>query len=602
MPPLEPLLAEVRARSTGIVSRIHGEVHWRTVGANGLWLAEPLDGADRHVIFLFALLHDSMRVNDSIDPEHGPRAAAFAAELHAEGMLPITTTQLELLQHACSEHANGFISTDPTVGACWDADRLDLPRVWITPDPTLLSTERARNGAAVKAEPPPWSVLYAADRRVTSRRSTILRRLRTVPLFLLLFVVTTVALPFLLAVAVVVDAVRWLVRRRPWMATRLALFLWVYLAAEALAIVALGLAWAVPPRSRLVERTYRLQALWAALLFGAARRLFSLRFDVEGADAVAPGPIVVLMRHASIVDNLLPALFVAAPHGLRLRYVLKRELLSDPAIDIAGGRLPNCFVRRGADDAEAEIARVRALAAGLGPRRGRPHLPRGDALHGREARARDRAAAAGGRAPERAAAATGRYARRHGDAAPTSSSAPTTASTASPASATSGAAGSSAGRCGSASIASPAPRCRRAARGGRTGSGSAGTRSTTGSAPRKRRRERRRDPAPRRGRDRRADARALARQPAPARRVDRRSLLGARLRDRRLDGRARRRTLRLGPRARAADDRVGAAALRSPRAAQPRARRGLPLPVDAEALPALRADEPRDRVRAAGAA
>jgi 1-acyl-sn-glycerol-3-phosphate acyltransferase len=212
---------------------------------------------------------------------------------------------------------------------------------------------------------------------LSSRRSTVLRRLRTVPLFLLLFVVTTLALPVLLAVAVVVDALRWLIRRRPWMATRLALFLWIYLAAEAWAIVALFLAWALPPRLRLVERTYRLQARWAALLFGAARRLFSLRFAVEGADAVAPGPIVVLMRHASIVDNLLPAVFVAAPHGLRLRYVLKRELLSDPAIDIAGGRLPNCFVIRGADDAEAEVARVRALAAGLGADEGVLIYPEG---------------------------------------------------------------------------------------------------------------------------------------------------------------------------------------------------------------------------------
>lgn len=197
------------------------------------------------------------------------------------------------------------------------------------------------------------------------------------PIFLLLFAAVTVALPLLLAVALAVDAVRWAVRRRPWMATRLTLFLWVYLAAEAAAIVALFLAWALPPRGRLVERTYRLQAWWAALLFGAARRLFSLRFDVEGADDVVPGPIVVLMRHASIVDNLLPAVLVAAPHGLRLRYVLKRELLSDPAIDIAGGRLPNCFVLRGADDAEAEIARVRALADGLGPREGVLIYPEG---------------------------------------------------------------------------------------------------------------------------------------------------------------------------------------------------------------------------------
>ena len=158
---LETLLTEVRARSTGIGSHIHGELHWRTVGANGLWLAEPLDGADTLVIFLFALLHDSMRENDGRDPEHGPRAAVFAGELHAEGLLPVTPTRLELLQHACREHTNGFVSTDPTVGACWDADRLDLPRVWIIPDPSLLSTERARNGGHVKAEPPRWSVLYA---------------------------------------------------------------------------------------------------------------------------------------------------------------------------------------------------------------------------------------------------------------------------------------------------------------------------------------------------------------------------------------------------------------------------------------------------------
>ena len=165
MPPipfsLEPILMEVRARSTGTFSDIHGELHWRTVGANGLWLAEPLDGADTFVIFLFALLHDSMRESDGRDPQHGPRAAAFAAELQAEGLLGTTPAQLETLRYACFEHTNGLVSTDPTVGACWDADRLDLPRVWITPDPALLSTERARNGGHVKAEPPPWSVLYA---------------------------------------------------------------------------------------------------------------------------------------------------------------------------------------------------------------------------------------------------------------------------------------------------------------------------------------------------------------------------------------------------------------------------------------------------------
>ena len=166
--PLQALLNEVRARSTGIGSHIHGELHWRTVGANGLWLAEPLDGADTLVIFLFALLHDSMRVNDSIDPEHGPRAAAFAGELHAEGVLPATAAQLETLQYACFEHTNGLVSTDPTVGACWDADRLDLPRVGIQPDPARFSTARAHEGPPTITELPDWETLYAAATGTTS--------------------------------------------------------------------------------------------------------------------------------------------------------------------------------------------------------------------------------------------------------------------------------------------------------------------------------------------------------------------------------------------------------------------------------------------------
>ena len=158
---LETLLTEVRARSTGIGSHVHGDVHWRTVGANGLWLAEPLERADRHVIFLFALLHDSMRENDWIDPEHGPRAAALASELHAEGLLGATPAQLEVLRYTCYEHTNGLVSDDPTVGACWDADRLDLPRVGATIDPLLLSTAAARRGGHPAPPPPSWAELHA---------------------------------------------------------------------------------------------------------------------------------------------------------------------------------------------------------------------------------------------------------------------------------------------------------------------------------------------------------------------------------------------------------------------------------------------------------
>lgn len=157
---LAPLLAAVRARSTGTGSPIHGELHWRTVGTNGLWLARSLEGVDTQVVFLFALLHDTMRLNDGHDPEHGRRAAAFAADLYAEGLLEISVSQLDVLLHACGEHADGTVSTEPTVGSCWDADRLDLPRVGITPRPELFSTDVARNGTHRPVEAPGWADLF----------------------------------------------------------------------------------------------------------------------------------------------------------------------------------------------------------------------------------------------------------------------------------------------------------------------------------------------------------------------------------------------------------------------------------------------------------
>jgi hypothetical protein len=36
-----------------------------------------------------------------------------------------------------------YVSADGTIGTCWDADRLDLPRVGIWPSAALLSTDAA---------------------------------------------------------------------------------------------------------------------------------------------------------------------------------------------------------------------------------------------------------------------------------------------------------------------------------------------------------------------------------------------------------------------------------------------------------------------------
>lgn len=137
---LEPLLAAVHARTTSAGSQIHGEAHWRTVAAVGHSLLEVEPTADPAVVFAFALLHDTMRENDHRDPLHGPRASAFAEELHAEGLLGLDASQLAVLRNALEHHTSGTLAGDPTTAVCWDADRLTLWRCGIHPDARFLSS------------------------------------------------------------------------------------------------------------------------------------------------------------------------------------------------------------------------------------------------------------------------------------------------------------------------------------------------------------------------------------------------------------------------------------------------------------------------------
>ena len=82
--------------------------------------------ADLELVLLFAFAHDPQRWHDGRDPDHGRRAANAVWGLAGAGVLDLSPERLELLCQACAGHADGLTSADPTVGACWDADRLNL--------------------------------------------------------------------------------------------------------------------------------------------------------------------------------------------------------------------------------------------------------------------------------------------------------------------------------------------------------------------------------------------------------------------------------------------------------------------------------------------
>jgi uncharacterized protein len=136
-----PLWDAVLARSTNRHSPLHGPDHWRRVSTVAGNIATSSGGSGA-VGEAFGVLHDAMRVNDGHDPDHGRRASQLASELRH--LLGLSDREFGLLTRACDLHADGLTDPDPTIGACWDADRLDLARLGIRPDPRFLSTAVAR--------------------------------------------------------------------------------------------------------------------------------------------------------------------------------------------------------------------------------------------------------------------------------------------------------------------------------------------------------------------------------------------------------------------------------------------------------------------------
>lgn len=204
------------------------------------------------------------------------------------------------------------------------------------------------------------------------------RRLMTIPGYAIGWALWLIAAPVWLPLTTLVD----LIRRSHGVALRSAALLTVYLSCEMLGMVAAGALWVWkvafrPDAKRWTDIHFRLEAWWGTTLFRALVRLFGLRVEVEGDADLGRGPYLLLFRHASSGDTLLAAALVSKAHGLRLRYVLKQELLWDPCLDIVGNRLPNAFVDRFADDSAREVRRVQELAWELGPRDGILIYPEG---------------------------------------------------------------------------------------------------------------------------------------------------------------------------------------------------------------------------------
>ncbi len=206
------------------------------------------------------------------------------------------------------------------------------------------------------------------------------RRILSVPSVILALGLMLVASPIWLPLAFFYD----LSNRFGSAALRSGVFLTIYLTCEVIGLVASGVFWMLEAAARpgpaaraaSFERHFALQRWWAGTLLHAAIRVYRLKLRVDGEEVLV-SPMILMLRHASIGDSLLASEFIGGPHGIHLRYIMKRELLIDPCLDIVGHRLPNYFVDRESDDPAEQIDDIRNLLSDLGDREGVLVYPEG---------------------------------------------------------------------------------------------------------------------------------------------------------------------------------------------------------------------------------
>lgn len=135
-------------RTPAQLNTIHGLRHWKHVEQYGLSMAEQDSRINKTVVRLFACFHDCKRISDGRDLQHGPRAAAFLDEIRENILSWLSDEEFRQLREAVQQHTFQNVSTgDVTIDTCIDADRLDLGRIGMTPDParmlSILGKEKA---------------------------------------------------------------------------------------------------------------------------------------------------------------------------------------------------------------------------------------------------------------------------------------------------------------------------------------------------------------------------------------------------------------------------------------------------------------------------
>ncbi len=191
------------------------------------------------------------------------------------------------------------------------------------------------------------------------------RRAITFPAILLIVVVYAALLPFFLLYALTRDLLR---GNSHLPLVRFHLFLFGILAHHLLGISILTFTW-LHTRFVSTERRHQINVgvehSFIPQAIGIAEKVYSMKIELTDIECCSPGPILLLSRHASILDTIMPIKLLGQAHGMGMRIVQKDQLLWNPLVDLASSRMPRAFVQRGTGDVKGPIAQMRHLLRGI---------------------------------------------------------------------------------------------------------------------------------------------------------------------------------------------------------------------------------------------
>lgn len=201
----------------------------------------------------------------------------------------------------------------------------------------------------------------------------IIRRLVSIPAIVLATLVLTTISPIALPLSLLISLVP-----ASRGAFRTYLFALGYLWCEFFGLLSLLLVWIfIRSPERFLRANRRIQEIWATSLTTLGVKCYSLDIQVSGAECLSGDAAIVLPRHTSIAETVLPLVYYAIPQKFDLRYVMKQELLWDPCLDVAGNRIPNLFIDRHGPDSEHASQLIGDLTSTLGAREGLVFFPEG---------------------------------------------------------------------------------------------------------------------------------------------------------------------------------------------------------------------------------